>query len=261
MATRNLGGKVMAFGLLFAACWGATALRSDENKPVADPGKAATPLSTTDREAVRQGLSKFHALIGAWRGTGQPVRNSPRGSWLETADWLWEVKKESLALKYDIKDGKILKSARLTYDPAKQLYSLDATLADKAVRRYSGKLVENRLSLESAADPQGNVHLLTITQLSDKRVVALFQSRPATGSRLTLVAEVGYTRQGTRLAEEGGSGPECIVTGGKGTMSLAYKGQTYFFCCTGCRDAFLADPEGTIAEATRRAAAKKVTKP
>jgi YHS domain-containing protein len=47
------------------------------------------------------------------------------------------------------------------------------------------------------------------------------------------------------------------VSGGKGTMSTVYKGKTYYFCCTGCRDAFNDDPDGIIAEAAARAAKKK----
>lgn len=260
MTRRRCRATIAIIGLYLAGWWCGKALLSDDRPPPVALKKAEGGSPTADREAVRQGLAKFHALIGGWRGTGQPVRNSSRGAWSETADWLWEVKKDGLALKYEVKNGKILKSGRLTYDPAKQLYVLKATLADKTDRQYSGKLADNRLSLESAADPQGNVHLFTVTQLNDKRVVALFQSRLATGARLVRVAEVGYTREGTRLAEEGSGGPECIVTGGKGTMNLTYKGQTYFFCCTGCRDAFLADPEGIIAEAARRAAAKKGAK-
>ncbi|MSR57709.1 MAG: YHS domain-containing protein [Planctomycetaceae bacterium] len=40
-------------------------------------------------------------------------------------------------------------------------------------------------------------------------------------------------------------------------MSTVYKGQTYWFCCTGCRDAFNDDPEGIIADAAKRAEKKK----
>ena len=47
------------------------------------------------------------------------------------------------------------------------------------------------------------------------------------------------------------------MTGGKGTMSTVYKGKTYWFCCTGCRDAFNDDPDAIIAQAEERAAKKK----
>ena len=85
----------------------------------------------------------------------------------------------------------------------------------------------------------------------------LHQSRTGQQTQFSRDGEVGYTREGTKLAEERSDGPECIVTGGKGTMSLTYKGQTYWFCCTGCRDAFKEDPEAILAEARARAAKKQ----
>ena len=235
-------------------------LRSEDRRSSEETSKASTKpaaVSAADRESTRQALGKFNGLIGAWRGVGQPVRNSNRGAWSETAEWLWEVKPDSLALKYQVQNGQLLKSARLTYDPATQVFALSANLADKSERQYAGKLQGNKLVLESTADGNGVVHQVAISQLNDKRMVALFQNHPKDSEQMTRVAEVGYTRQGTRLAVAGADGPECIVTGGKGTMTHVYKGKTYYFCCTGCRDAFIADPEGILAEAAKRKAAAK----
>jgi YHS domain-containing protein len=33
---------------------------------------------------------------------------------------------------------------------------------------------------------------------------------------------------------------------------VKYKGQTYYVCCTGCKQAFEDDPEGVIKEAAER---------
>ena len=74
----------------------------------------------------------------------------------------------------------------------------------------------------------------------------------ATAASFNRVAEVGYTRDGVRLATSASSGPECIVTGGTGTMEVKYKGETYYVCCTGCKQAFEDDPEGVIREAAER---------
>jgi YHS domain len=40
----------------------------------------------------------------------------------------------------------------------------------------------------------------------------------------------------------------CIVTGGLGTSTVMYKGQTFYVCCSGCRDAFNENPEKFIKE-------------
>lgn len=213
--------------------------------------------SAGNREASRLALGKLNGLVGGWRGVGQPVRNSNRGAWVETAEWVWEIKPEELALRYQVAQGKIFTSARLTYDPQRKRYVLRAALPDKSQRHYSGQFREGKLVLESAPDGAGLIHLVSISPLNEKRAVVLFQKRSRDSEHSDRVAEVGYTRQGTRLAEEGAGGAECIVTGGKGTMTVTYKGRTYYVCCTGCRDAFLADPEGILAEAARRDAQKK----
>ena len=37
--------------------------------------------------------------------------------------------------------------------------------------------------------------------------------------------------------------PECIVSGGAASIAVQYGGKTYYVCCSGCRDEFLASPE------------------
>lgn len=247
------------FCVLSTCCFGFYSLdhlRGDQpaasgTQKSANPGRDAKSQS-------QKALEQLNSIVGGWRGVGQPVRNSAKGSWTETGEWVWEIKKDRVGLRYQVTDGKLLSSALLTYDPEQKLFSLAATLPDKTERRYSGTLADNKLSLESAADSAGNIHQILITCLNDKRTLVLYQSRKAEQERFVRVAEVGYTRQGTRLAVEGAGEPECIVTGGKGTSSIVYKGKTYYFCCTGCRDAFNDDPEGIIAEAAKKAAKKKV---
>jgi len=102
------------------------------------------------------------------------------------------------------------------------------------------------------AEDGDEVRQVTVTMLNEKRTLILFEKKLATASSFNRVAEVGYTREGTRLATSDASGPECIVTGGTGTMEVKYKGQTYYVCCTGCKQAFEDDPEGVIAEAAER---------
>ena len=225
-----------------------TATMAEEEKP-----------TTSARVTARAALEEFNSLIGGWRGAGQPRRGSNRGAWSETAKWVWQLKSDTPALRYDVKKGKLLKSALLTYLPKNKVYRLDAKLADDEKRQYEGRLDKKKLVLESPDDTEGTRHRLTITRLNEKRTLVLFERRRTGRSRYSRVAEVGYTRAGTKLAEVGGGSPQCIVTGGKGTSTIVYKGKTYYLCCSGCREAFLDDPAGIIADAAKRKknAAKK----
>jgi hypothetical protein len=59
--------------------------------------------------------------------------------------------------------------------------------------------------------------------------------------------EVGCTKEGEDFATGDGK-PECIVSGGLGKITVTYKGQTYYVCCSGCADAFKEEPEKYIKE-------------
>ena len=143
------------------------------------------------------------------------------------------------------------------YDTKTGLFTLQATMADKTKRTYNGRPgAKGALVLESQPDKKGLVHRLTIRSLNEKRTLLLHERRRASSKFYTRVAGVGYTRAGTRLAAAN-TGPLCIVTEGKGTSKVSYKGKTYWVCCSGCRDAFLDDPEGVLADARQRADERK----
>ncbi len=225
-------------------------------------------LATAEQNAAngtkpisKDALAEFNSLIGGWRGVGQPKRGSAKGAWREKAGWVWDFKKNSVAIQYKIENGKVLESGCLTYDPQHKVYIFQGKFADKSERHYSGQLSKNKLVLESKPDKKNDVYRMTITRLNDKRTLVLHEKRRASQSYYTRVAEVGYTRIGTSLAVSDATGPECIVTGGTANSSIVYKGITYYVCCSGCRDAFVDDPEGILAEAKKRAAEtrKKVT--
>jgi hypothetical protein len=90
------------------------------------------------------------------------------------------------------------------------------------------------------------------TQLGDNRITVLFEKRGVKQSFYQRVAEVAFQREGTRLTAVDGNGPECVVTGGLGTIQVTFKGQSYYVCCTGCRDAFNDDPESILAAYAER---------
>jgi hypothetical protein len=63
--------------------------------------------------------------------------------------------------------------------------------------------------------------------------------------------QVGFTKEGESFATAKNK-VECIVTGGLGTIAVTYNNQTYYVCCSGCRDAFMANPAKIIAEYNKK---------
>lgn len=198
-------------------------------------------------EAVITALEEFNLLIGEWRGIGQPKRGSAQGAWKETSRCVWEITKKTTGIRWKAEDGKLWSSALIGYLPEKKEYTVQLELPDKSLREFTGNFEKQKLIAESGADKSGEVHRLTLSLLNENRVTALFEKRVKQQTFYNRVAEIGFQRQGTTLAASDGNGPECVVTGGKGTIAVTYNSKTYYVCCTGCRDAFQDDPAGILA--------------
>jgi hypothetical protein len=218
---------------------------------------ADEPVQKASKPIAIEALQEFNVLIGGWRGIGQPKRGSQAGAWQETANSVWELKPKSNGIRWNVDAGKQWKSALLAYDEPKKRYTLTVTLPDDSTRRYEGEFEDKNLVLDSAPDSKKEIHRVTMTVRNENRVTVLLEKRPEQQSFFTRVAEIGYQRDGTRLAVAGSSGPECVVTGGLGTIAVSYQGKTYYVCCTGCREAFNDDPEGILADYQKRKAEEK----
>ena len=208
----------------------------------------------TPRREAQAALKPYGPLVGSWRGTGQAKRGQAAGSWQESASWAWKLSEKSAALEIDVEKGKYLKSALLRPGPGPGSYVLDATLADGSKRAFSGKLVKDKPLVLAADGPGEGVRRVTLTIPNELRFLLLLESEPSSNVFARL-GEVGYTRNGVAFAA-GESGPVCIVTEGRGTMPVSYKGKSYYVCCSGCRGLFNKDPEAIIAEAEARKKAK-----
>lgn len=210
--------------------------------------------------AEKAALVQFNPWIGEWRGAGQVKRGSTRGAWREDGEFVWKFDKKSVTIEYKVKDPKHIKSGVLSWDAKAKQYTMAAEFENGTKYEYAGKFEDGALELESKPDQNDFVSRLTFRQLNENRMLLLYEQRKSTQSIYQRIGEVGYTREGTRLAASDSTGPECVVTGGAGTMKVTYKGQTYYVCCTGCRDAFNADPEGIIAEYKAKLAEKNKQK-
>lgn len=196
-------------------------------------------------------LQKLQSVVGGWRGVGQVQRGSSKGAWKETAEWVWDLKQSPPALTIKVQEGKQLKGGKLSYDAATQEYVFTGETSEGITREYRGKLEKDRLQLagKQGEDEEGRV---TLTVLNNKRITLLFEKKGAGATGYQRVAEVGYTREGTRLAVEGVNGKECVVTGGEGTIQVSHQGKQYWVCCSGCAAAFEEDPEGILKEYAAR---------
>ena len=210
------------------------------------------------RKADQAALKPYGGLVGKWKGVGQPKRGNAKGAWTETGDWAWKLSTDSAALELTIAKGKYLKAAGLRPGAEPGTFVLDATLADGSTRAFAGKADSPGKLVLAATEPGAEgLGRITLSSPHDTRFLLLLEGREGEGN-LTRLGEVGYTRQGVAFAT-GESGPACIVTEGRGTIPVKYKGQTYHVCCSGCKDLFNEDPEAILAEAKARTDAK--TKP
>ena len=198
--------------------------------------------------AQKAGLQQVGGFVGAWRGSGD---GKPAGDkkllWSQTSTWGWKFGDQP-ALVLEIKDAKGLASGTLTYQPKDKTYTLKGKDADGTDRTYAGKLDRGRLALESKDADTGDVRRLTFRTVADGvRLIQTVELQPKGRGPFTKLYEVGATKEGESFAGNRAT-KECIVTGGTGTITVSYMGQTYYVCCTGCRDEFNASPKKYVDE-------------
>lgn len=219
---------------------------------------AAADAPGGGRRADQEALKAYASLVGDWRGAGQVERGRTKGAWTESAQWAWALSSETAALGVEVDKGKHLKSGRLKPGGTPGTFRFEAILPDGSTRSYSGKPASasgSKLVLTAEGTPGTDAtttpRRITITPLHDTRLIVLLEGQDPDRKTFFRLGEVGYTRRGVSFAA-GDSSPVCIVTEGRGTTPVSYKGKTYFVCCSGCKDLFNDDPEGVLAEAEAR---------
>lgn len=217
---------------------------------------------TMDRiNADKTALAALQSFVGEWRGVGQPRRGSSQGAWTEKAHWIWEFADGRAALVVESPDGKYFQSGKLSPGSEEGTFDLTARRRDADDEaHFSGRIDKNgQLVLVSKGDPTPDqpARMTLRTVADDDRLLVLYEKRlPGSDDRFARLAEVGYTRRGASFAKGSGE-PECVVTGGLGTIEVSYAGKKYYVCCTGCRDLFNDDPEGVLADYRERKAADR----
>lgn len=224
---------------------------------------AADKPSEGDLAKQKEALGKVQKLIGGWKGVGQPQRGSTKDSWTEQADWAWKFGPERTTLFSRTEQSKYFEKVELIATDKADAYVLKATpKAGGEAIEYQGSLdKDERLTFEQKDAPEGMPQRISLRFVADgKRLLTLYEGKTKFSDQLVRLAEVGYTRVGSGFGQ-GAQGPECVVTGGAGTMTVEYLGQKYYVCCTGCRDYFNADPAKALAEYKERKEEERKAKP
>ena len=220
---------------------------------------ACVVLATTDeakkpadRETTIKALQKLGTLIGDWKGVAQPKRGSNAGAWSEKAQAAWDFANSTADLV-------------VTFEPGQQFHQAAFSLADDGktpnltltpIQGESILLLRVLADDDNPSDDESWLFLsaedsvpqtrCTVRIISDIRVTLLFEEKSTEKGSYRRLSEIGMTRAGSRLASGSTGERQCIVTGGLGTMKVSFEGKTYYVCCEGCKQAFDADPKGTI---------------
>ena len=232
--------RSLAFGFVVAITAGSI-LCAD------DPPAPRTP---------KEGLQPLGELIGTWRGTGTSA--APPGAkgdfWTETISWEWQFKGKDAWLKVAIEKSKNFISGELRYLPDKGEYTLTLLTPAKDKLAFTGTLKERVLTFQREQD--GEQQRLVITLLHEgERFLYRYDVKPPGKALFAQRYKVGATKEGIAFAAGDGK-PECVVSGGLGTMPVTYMGKTYYVCCSGCRTEFNENPAKYVAEFEARKAKK-----
>lgn len=197
-------------------------------------------------ERARERLQALNDFVGVWKGTGGPdkPRPDPRDPvWKETLNWSWRFKGSDAWLVFEVKDGKYLSGGEIRYLPEKKAYQLVTFDAKKQKMEFEGLLdAKGYLTFERTEKSTGEVQQIVMNSAGDGvRFVYRYAVKPKGKTVFNKVYVVAASKEGESLGKAEKKN-ECVVTGGLGTMAVSYMGETFYVCCSGCRDAFNEEP-------------------
>jgi YHS domain-containing protein len=212
--------------------------------------------------SAKEAFAPLAPIIGGWKGTGRTEvgtrEEREKGFWSEKLSIEWRFKGDDAWLALTVTDGKHFTAGTVRPGTAKDEIRLTLTTADKEELAFTGKLTvgkQKEVILTAEREVGDEIHQFTLTVLHANRFLYQIATRPKAATGFTRQFQVGTTKAGESFAEVA-KGPECIVSGGRGTMTVSFKGTTYYVCCSGCRDEFNSDPQKYI-NLAKEAAAKK----
>ena len=206
----------------------------------------------------KEALQELQDFIGGWKGTVDMKKKVDKGPqfWKENANWSWRFKGKDVWLSVDMPESKLFKSGEMRFISASGKYQLTLTDMKDQKAAYLGEMKKGSLIVERIHPTSKDVEQIKLsTAAGGVRLVQIFSVKLAERTLFTEQYKIAYTKEGESFgAAAGKKGPECVVTGGLGTMAVSFNGNTYYVCCTGCRDAFNENPAKIIAEYKARKA-------
>ncbi len=197
--------------------------------------------------SAKEALQALNDYIGGWKGNGFSEKNKSE-IWKESANWGWRFKGKDAWLTVDLENGKHFKKGEVRYLLDKGVYQL--TLTDSAGKPlvFEGGVKNRRLTLvREDKEKQETQQLQMYLAGGGVRFIYEYAIKPANRTLFTKDFQVAMTREGETFGTSAKK-PECVVTGGLGTMAVTHSGVTYYVCCSGCRDAFNENPEKILKE-------------
>lgn len=196
--------------------------------------------------SAKEALAPLNPIVGTWKGTGRT--DADKSFWTEKLAVEWRFKGDDAWLALSITDGKHFTAGTIRRGDKPDELRLTLTTTNKEEVTFTGKLSVGKLKevlLTAERDVGDEVHQFALTVLHPNRFLYQVSTRPKAATGFARKFQVGTTKDGEPFAEVA-KGPECIVSGGRGTMTVSYKGTTYYVCCSGCRDEFNSDPQKYI---------------
>lgn len=210
---------------------------------------ACLGLQARSDNPSKEALSQLHEFIGKWNGNGTPAGKKNAVSWKESFSWGWRFKGDDAWLTLEVEGGKHLKSGELRWDDGKKVFRFTATTKEGEKQQFEGVYKKENLTLERL-DPKTKERqqYMMNTAAEGIRFNMNYKKASGGGRLFSPVYSVQASKDGESLAASKESKNLCVVSGGAGTMTVSHKGETFYVCCSGCRDAFNENPEKYIKE-------------
>ncbi len=223
---------------------------------------AALSADEPTKKSPREALQAFSDMIGEWRCTGEPngTRDEiQKGFWTEKMAWEWQFKDKDAWLKIAFDKGKYYTGGELRYVPEKDHFALTLNTVQKEKITYIGTVeMRDKTKIVSfEREVNKDTQRLVFTLLHNNLYNYRYEEKPDGRPLFRMKWKVRAVKEGEAFAAGSGK-PECIVSGGAGTIQVSYMSKTYYVCCSGCRDEFNANPAKYVKEfEEKQAKAKK----